>query len=270
MSGPPGVGKTTVARMVALGLNYKITELNASDTRSRKMILEPLLSSSKSSCLTASAQVVRSILIMDEVDGMCAGDRGGLQALIEVIKETKIPIICICNDRRSPKLKKIANHAYDIRFTKPSKQQITARMMEILRKEGIEADSTSIENIVESTGCDVRQSLIVLEMWARQTKVVTPAMAKSGIRRMNKDPLSMINNFEAAARLLNKKELRGLRYREKVDLFFIDFDFIPLLIHENYVLAMTNEPNQLKRLSLAADSIVLGDVMNKYMRDNKE
>jgi replication factor C subunit 1 len=36
---------------------------------------------------------------MDEVDGVGAGDRGGIAALIQVIKATKTPIICICNDR---------------------------------------------------------------------------------------------------------------------------------------------------------------------------
>ena len=38
---------------------------------------------------------------MDEVDGMSAGDRGGISDLIDTIKRSKIPIICICNDRYS-------------------------------------------------------------------------------------------------------------------------------------------------------------------------
>ena len=41
----------------------------------------------------------KSVIIMDEVDGVGAGDRGGVAALIQIIKETKTPIICICNDR---------------------------------------------------------------------------------------------------------------------------------------------------------------------------
>lgn len=270
VSGPPGVGKTTAARLVSLGLNYKITELNASDARSRKAILEPLMSCSKSSCLTESAQVVRSILIMDEVDGMCAGDRGGIGALVHIIKNTKIPIICICNDRMSPKMKSIANHSYDIRFVKPNKHQVTTRMMNILKKEGVSADINSVEQIVDASGCDVRQTLTILEMWARQSQVVTPAASKFGLKMMMKDPLSMIGHFDAASKLLNKNEMKGLKYREKVDLFFIDFDMIPLIIHENYLSAMTNEVNQLRRVSLAADSVSFGDRINYFMRRNKE
>jgi len=41
----------------------------------------------------------KSVIIMDEVDGVGAGDRGGIGALIQVIKDTRTPIICICNDR---------------------------------------------------------------------------------------------------------------------------------------------------------------------------
>lgn len=53
---------------------------------------------------------------MDEVDGVGAGDRGGLQALIQVIKDSKVPIICICNDRQSMKIKSLANYCYDLKF----------------------------------------------------------------------------------------------------------------------------------------------------------
>lgn len=41
----------------------------------------------------------KKIILMDEVDGMGGGDRGGNQALMKWIDETKTPIFCICNDR---------------------------------------------------------------------------------------------------------------------------------------------------------------------------
>ncbi len=42
----------------------------------------------------------RTLVIMDEVDGMGGGDRGGNQELIALIKKTRVPVICICNDRQ--------------------------------------------------------------------------------------------------------------------------------------------------------------------------
>ena len=36
---------------------------------------------------------------MDECDGMSGSDRGGIAEIVDSIKRTKIPIICICNDK---------------------------------------------------------------------------------------------------------------------------------------------------------------------------
>ena len=58
----------------------------------------------------------KSVIIMDEVDGVGAGDRGGIAALIKVIKNSKTPIICICNDRQSQKLASLVNHCFDLKF----------------------------------------------------------------------------------------------------------------------------------------------------------
>lgn len=51
--------------------------------------------------LDQSKNLNKSLIIMDEVDGMSSGDRGGITAIINLIKTSKVPIICICNDRQS-------------------------------------------------------------------------------------------------------------------------------------------------------------------------
>ena len=49
--------------------------------------------------------LTRHAVLMDEVDGMSGNsDRGGTQELIAVIKKSKVPFICICNDRQSTKV----------------------------------------------------------------------------------------------------------------------------------------------------------------------
>jgi replication factor C subunit 1 len=71
---------------------------------------------------------------MDEVDGMSAGDRGGVGALNALIKKTKvallgtplsselniaqIPIICIANDRNAQKMKPLWSSTYNLSFRK--------------------------------------------------------------------------------------------------------------------------------------------------------
>lgn len=53
---------------------------------------------------------------MDEVDGMSAGDRGGVADLIVTIAKSKIPIIAICNDKYNQKLKSLRNHCLELEY----------------------------------------------------------------------------------------------------------------------------------------------------------
>lgn len=73
-------------------------------------------------------QIHKSLIIMDEVDGMSSGDRGGIAAIIDMIKKTKVPIICICNDRQSMKIRSLAAHCNDIKFHKPNRPFIVKRL----------------------------------------------------------------------------------------------------------------------------------------------
>ena len=81
---------------------------------------------------------------MDEVDGVGAGDRGGINALIQVIKLTKTPIICICNDRQNRKLTSLANYCYDLKFNRPHKDAIMRRAKLIADNEKMPIDLNTL------------------------------------------------------------------------------------------------------------------------------
>lgn len=67
----------------------------------------------------------KHVLLMDEVDGMAGNeDRGGMQELVNLIKHTEVPIICICNDRFSTKVRTLSCHSYDLKFQKLRVEQI--------------------------------------------------------------------------------------------------------------------------------------------------
>lgn len=53
---------------------------------------------------------------MDEVDGVSSSDRGGIGALLAIVKKTKVPIVCIANDRGNRKLQSLVMAAYDLKF----------------------------------------------------------------------------------------------------------------------------------------------------------
>jgi replication factor C subunit 1 len=143
--------------VVARTLGYEVLELNASDTRNKKAIHEELSDAVLTQALGASGTVKKRLVIMDEVDGMGGSDRGGIVELIKVIKLSKTPIICICNDRQCMKIKSLANHCFDLRVRRPTKTQIANKLATLARKEGLDVDQNALEMLCDSVGGDIRQ-----------------------------------------------------------------------------------------------------------------
>ena len=123
ISGSPGIGKSTTVRIISKKLGFHVMEMNASDARSKNRIEQLLKDFSKSGSIACkfnqqlgNQTEAKTVIVMDEVDGCSSSDRGGLQALVQIIKITKVPIVCICNDRGNRKLQTLLNHSYDLRF----------------------------------------------------------------------------------------------------------------------------------------------------------
>jgi len=101
--GPPGVGKTTLAHRVVNDAGLRAVECNASQFRHKAAmseLIEPLLNSANVSDFFRPEGHRAMGIILDEIDGMSAGDRGGLTELVRILKEYKGPnaIICISNE----------------------------------------------------------------------------------------------------------------------------------------------------------------------------
>ncbi|CAG9319324.1 unnamed protein product [Blepharisma stoltei] len=249
ISGPPGIGKTTAARIITKDLGYQPVEFNASDTRNKQIIIDK----AKPFCLNTSIRgphsVGKGVLIMDEVDGMTTGDEGGNAALIELIKLTKIPIICICNDRHSTKIKSLANYCLDLKFYNPNKDEIANKIKEIAEKEELEINYFQAKEIAQISNGDMRQALNLLELVKKG----------SDLRNSGKDKAVCLSNFEAAKELFNQKKNK---FESKIDLVLIDYDFIPMLVQENYI----DVTEKLSDISESADSIALSDIIMSQIK----
>ena len=57
--------------------------------------------------------------------------------LIASIKASKLPIICICNDKYKQSLKSLKNHCLEIGWNKPTKVQVAKRLNTIAHAEGL-------------------------------------------------------------------------------------------------------------------------------------
>ncbi len=65
--------------------------------------------------------------------------------------------------------------------------------------------------------------------------------AKNHLDSYKMDDSVLLSNFDAATKLLNRFEFSKMSIRKKIDLFFIDYDLIPLLVAENYLNAMKKD-----------------------------
>lgn len=158
-------GKTTTATLVSEELGFDIVEMNASDTRSKRLLQEEVASLLSNKSLAGyfhGSQAVskKHVLLMDEVDGMAGNeDRGGIQELIGLIKNSSVPIICMCNDRNHQKMRSLVNYCYDLRFQRPQLKQIKSCIMSICSREKVKLDPQKIEEIIAATNNDIRQSI---------------------------------------------------------------------------------------------------------------
>ena len=66
LAGPPGCGKTTLARVVAKHCGYKYVEINGSDTRSSKELIRKIDDMANNQSISDKP----TFIIIDEVDGI--------------------------------------------------------------------------------------------------------------------------------------------------------------------------------------------------------
>lgn len=87
--------------------------------------------------------------------------------LIQTIAKSRIPIICICNDKYHQKLKALRTKCLELEFRKPTAQQISRRMMEICGQEGLHINEATMCALAEGANGDVRLILGQLQVSSR-------------------------------------------------------------------------------------------------------
>jgi replication factor C large subunit len=157
--GPPGIGKTTIVKLISSILNYDLIELNASDTRSGSQLeklVNPLLNNT-------SIFGKKILLFLDEVDGIYGReDSGGIEILINIIKSSNFPIIFAANSSNI-KLKNLTKLCKIIKFQRISSDLMMMFLNYVLDEQKYSLLFDDKKWIVEKSNGDIRRMLNIAQ-----------------------------------------------------------------------------------------------------------
>jgi replication factor C subunit 1 len=305
LTGPPGTGKTTAAHAVCRSNGFEPHEFNASETRNKAGVQalansimlgasmtkyftsKPSTGRVQSSFLAGSSKTPKKaaagrtygadeyphgqVLIMDEVDGMSSGDRGGSQELIKFFRKSRVPIICIANDDSSQKMRTLANHCFKLKFRRPMASQVRDRLLFIAKREGFHAiDNQTAERLANGCHGDIRQMINMLQSWRSSSSSLTYRDVSGRLAAEGKT-FETIGTFDLALKFFEVASESNSVF-DRMDYFFQDSDMMPLFVAENYtatMVAKSTAPGSLATLADAAEAVSDGDIANRMVRSGQ-
>jgi replication factor C large subunit len=230
--GPPGVGKTTVARAIAQDMGWTVIELNASDTRNAVAIRKAATQSSTHRSLfhDPSKPQQRTLILLDEVDHIggglravsedrirkgieddesvaLSGDSGGKAELLRLLEATKQPVILACNDimglwgRSSSTWRntkdRFTRHLMTITFDRVSDEALRRIARRVLREEDIDYTNDAIDVLINGNHGDLRALVRDLQV-----------LSSGGIKNLN--PELVREHLEAGVRDMTTEVFPGM------------------------------------------------------------
>ncbi|CAH1273627.1 CHTF18 [Branchiostoma lanceolatum] len=180
LCGPPGLGKTTLAHVIAQHAGYNVVEMNASDDRSPEVFKERIEAATQMKAVMG-ADPRPNCLIIDEIDG---APQAAINVLLDVIKRKDQsgeagpqgrrrrrreggvllrPIICICNDLYVLSLRRLRPLSLVLHFPPTDSTRLAGRLFEIARRQSVRTDLTTLLALCEKTEKDIRSCVNTLQ-----------------------------------------------------------------------------------------------------------
>jgi len=247
--GPPGTGKTASVGALANDLDMELVEFNSSDKRNKDSIETLVWRAASQQTLDGRPRLI----LLDEVDGLSGtSDRGGVGAILRVIKDSVHPIVMTANDPDSPRLKDLMKVCQVYNFEIIENDDIEKILKHILSENNVSVSKETLDEIVEGSGGDLRAAISDLESQVRSgsvSLVIEPAIrdSKKGIEETLRHLFASVDSRMARKALSESEE---------------NHDSLVLWLEENLQLHLMT-PKELdeglEQLSLA--DVALGRIM---------
>ena len=179
--GAPGCGKSTFVLNALKELNYDVIKYDAGDVRNKNIIdtIDRHNMSDKNVISMFQKKVKKIAIIMDEIDGMNNGDKGGINSLIKLIRPKKTkkqkleeisynPIICISNYHIDKKIKELMKICHSIELKTPTREQILLLIKKLMPKLNIILNDNN-DNIINFIQGDLRKLNSIYTLYKNNT-----------------------------------------------------------------------------------------------------
>jgi len=235
--GEPGTGKTEFIMKVLKELDYDVIKYDAGDIRNKNIIdtITKHNMSDKNIMSIFNKKVKKIAIVMDEIDGMNNGDKGGINTLIKLIRPKKTkkqkleemtlnPIICIGNYHIDKKIKELMKVCNVIELKPPTPNQVAYLLNELMPELVNDELKTNIIQYIQS---DLRKFNIIHNIYKNNKEILTTDLIKNifQIKSYNDDTKQitqkLINNpfkIEDHLTIMNETDrtIVGLLWHENI------------------------------------------------------
>lgn len=181
--GAPGSGKTHFVMSILKEMNYDAIRYDAGDVRN-KTLIDTITSNNVSRCnvLDMMRGTQKKIaIVMDEIDGMQKGDKGGITALIKLIRQKKTkkqksehqtlnPVICIGNYYMDKKIRELMKVCYPFELANPTDRQMEYVVQQLFPVSTVEMHVPSMVKFIQG---DFRKLQFLWNLWQKKPSALS-------------------------------------------------------------------------------------------------
>jgi replication factor C large subunit len=234
LHGPPGTGKTSSVHVLAEELGYDLLEINASDYRTRTR-MEELIGRATTQNVTIFGK--RRLILFDEMEGVSGHeDMGGIAAISDIIKTTRIPIVLIATaiaEDNEEKFRPLRDKAQPIEYKPIPTIDIYTKLERIVRELKLNATPEALEALAIHSGGDLRSAINDMESTARGKGAVTVEDVEGlGSRDKQEYTPIIVHNIFAAKTLQEARRTISQAYVDHEELFDWIYENLPIVLDD--------------------------------------
>jgi len=232
--GPPGIGKTSVAQVIANEYDFDIIEINASDARNKSTLEEALGKAIKQN-MNLFGQ--KRLILLDEMDGLSGtSDRGGVSYIAKAIDQSSAPMILVANtvkEHMEGKFRAILRKVKSVEFKPVSTEDVVTKLDFIAGEQGVNVDPDTLFRIAMQSEGDLRSAIVDLETVSSGKKTVTEAdLNVLNTRDKSALTVDVLNKLFSATTLKEAKQTIRQSMINYDDLYDWIFENLPTVIDD--------------------------------------